>query len=135
MFNKAILIGRLTADPELKQTTAGTYLVNFRIAVDRRFKSQDGERKADFITIVCWRQQAEFVAKYFHKGDPIGVEGSIQTRDYEDRQGNKRTARRPCGLLQRRRQRLRGSGDRQRSPILTIAIINLKRRVSFHGAY
>ena len=92
MFNKAILIGRLTADPELKQTTAGTYLVNFRIAVDRRFKSQDGERKADFITIVCWRQQAEFVAKYFHKGDPIGVEGSIQTRDYEDRQGNKRTA-------------------------------------------
>ena len=86
MFNKAILIGRLTADPELKQTTAGTYLVNFRIAVDRRFKSQDGERKADFITIVCWRQQAEFVAKYFHKGDPIGVEGSIQTRDYEDRQ-------------------------------------------------
>ena len=92
MFNKAILIGRLTADPELKQTTSGTYLVNFRIAVDRRFKSQDGERKADFITIVCWRQQAEFVAKYFHKGEPIGVEGSIQTREYEDRQGNKRTA-------------------------------------------
>ena len=92
MFNKAILIGRLTADPELKQTTSGIYLVNFRIAVDRRFKSQDGERKADFITIVCWRQQAEFVAKYFHKGDPIGVEGSIQTRDYEDRQGNKRNA-------------------------------------------
>ena len=92
MFNKAILIGRLTADPELKQTPSGTYLVNFRIAVDRRFKSQDGERKADFLTIVCWRQQAEFVAKYFHKGEPIGIEGSIQTRDYEDRQGNKRTA-------------------------------------------
>jgi len=92
MFNKAILIGRLTADPELKQTPSGIYLVNFRIAVDRRFKSQDGERKADFINIVCWRQQAEFVAKYFHKGDPIGVEGSIQTRDYEDRQGNKRNA-------------------------------------------
>lgn len=92
MFNKAILIGRLTADPELKQTGSGTYVVNFQIAVDRRFKSQDGERKADFITIVCWRQQAEFVAKYFHKGDPIGIDGSIQTRNYEDRQGNKRTA-------------------------------------------
>lgn len=92
MFNKAILIGRLTADPELKQTTSGIYLVNFRIAVDRRFKSQDGERKADFIDIVCWRQQAEFVTKYFHKGDAIGIEGSIQTRNYEDRQGNKRTA-------------------------------------------
>lgn len=92
MFNKAILIGRLTADPELKQTTSGTYVVNFRIAVDRRFKSQDGERKADFLDIVCWRQQAEFVAKYFHKGDAIGIEGSIQTRNYEDRNGNKRTA-------------------------------------------
>ena len=92
MFNKAILIGRLTADPELKQTTSGIYLVNFQIAVDRRFKGQDGERKADFITIVCWRQQAEFVSKYFHKGDAIGIEGTIQTRNYEDRQGNKRTA-------------------------------------------
>lgn len=92
MFNKAILIGRLTVEPELKQTPSGTYLVNFQIAVDRRFKSQDGERKADFITIVCWRQQAEFVSKYFHKGDPIGIEGSIQTRNYDDKQGNKRTA-------------------------------------------
>ena len=92
MFNKAILIGRLTVDPELKQTTGGVYVLNFQIAVDRRFRGQDGERKADFITIVCWRQQAEFVAKYFHKGDPIGIDGNIQTRNYEDRQGNKRTA-------------------------------------------
>lgn len=92
MFNKAILIGRLTADPELKQTPSGVYLVNFRIAVDRSFKSQDGQRQADFINIVCWRQRAEFVAKYFHKGDAIGIEGSIQTRSYEDQNGNKRTA-------------------------------------------
>ena len=92
MFNKAILIGRLTADPELKQTPNGTYLVNFQIAVDRRFKGPDGERKADFITIVAWRERAEFVCKYFHKGEPIGIEGSIQTRNYEDRNGNKRTA-------------------------------------------
>ena len=92
MFNKAILIGRLTADPELKQTGTGVYVLNFQIAVDRRFRGQDGERKADFITIVCWRQQAEFVSKYFHKGDPIGIDGNIQTRNYEDKQGNKRTA-------------------------------------------
>ena len=92
MYNRVILVGRLTAEPELKQTPSGAYLVNFQIAVDRRFKSQDGERKADFITIVCWRQAAEFVCKYFHKGDPIGIEGSIQTRSYEDKQGNKRTA-------------------------------------------
>lgn len=92
MFNKAILIGRLTADPELKQTNSGTYVVNFQIAVDRRFRGPDGERKTDFITIVCWQRTAEFVAKYFHKGDPIGIDGNIQTRNYEDKQGNKRTA-------------------------------------------
>ena len=92
MFNKAILIGRLVADPELRQIPNGTYVTTFRIAVDRRFKSQDGERKADFIDIVSWRQQAEFVCRYFHKGDAIGIDGSIQTRSYEDRQGNKRTA-------------------------------------------
>ena len=90
MFNKAILIGRLTADPELKQTTSGIYLVNFQIAVDRRFKGQDGERKADFITIVCWRQQAEFVSKYFHKGDAIGIEGTMYV---PSRPGTTRTAR------------------------------------------
>lgn len=92
MYNKAILIGRLTAEPELKYTQSGTAVVSFRIAVARPYKGQDGQRQADFITIVCWRQQAEFVSKYFHKGDPIGIEGPIQTRNYEDRQGNKRTA-------------------------------------------
>ena len=93
MFNKAILIGRLTADPELKQTQSGISVSSFRIAVDRRYTSRDsGERKADFIDITTWRQQAEFVNRYFHKGDPIGIEGSIQTRNYEDRNGNKRTA-------------------------------------------
>lgn len=92
MYNKAILIGRLTAEPELKYTQSGTAVVSFRLAVDRPYKGQDGQRQADFINIVCWRQQAEFVSKHFHKGDPIGIEGSIQTRNYEDRQGNKRTA-------------------------------------------
>lgn len=92
MFNKAILIGRLTADPELKQTTSGISVCSFSIAVDRRFSGRDSERKTDFINITSWRQQAEFVCRYFHKGDAIGIEGSIQTRNYEDKNGNKRTA-------------------------------------------
>ena len=92
MFNKAILIGRLTADPELKQTPNGISVCSFSIAVDRRFSGRDSEKKTDFINITSWRQQAEFVSRYFHKGDPIGIEGSIQTRNYEDKNGNKRTA-------------------------------------------
>ena len=92
MFNKAILIGRLTADPELKQTPNGISVCSFSIAVDRRFSGRDSERKTDFINITSWRQQAEFVCRYFHKGDVIGVEGSIQTRNYEHKNGNKRTA-------------------------------------------
>lgn len=91
-MNKAILIGRLTAEPELKKTQSGNSVVSFQIAVDRRFKGQDGQRQADFITIQAWRQTAEFIAQYFHKGDPIGIEGPIQTRSYEDKHGNKRTA-------------------------------------------
>ena len=92
MYNKAILIGRLTAEPELKYTQSGTAVVSFRLAVDRPYKGQDGQRQADFITIQAWRQTAEFIAQYFHKGDPIGIEGPIQTRSYEDKHGNKRTA-------------------------------------------
>ncbi len=89
MFNKAILVGRLTADPELKATASGISVVSFTVACDRRFV-KDGERKADFINVVAWRQSAEFVCKYFTKGKPIGVEGSIQTRDYMDKNNNKR---------------------------------------------
>ena len=92
MFNKAILIGRLTADPELKQTQSGISVCSFSIAVDRRFSGRDSERKTDFINITSWRQQAEFVCRYFHKGDVIGIEGSTQTRNYEDKNGSKRTA-------------------------------------------
>lgn len=92
MFNKAILIGRLTAEPESKTTASGTTVINFTVATDRSYKSEDGERKADFLNCTAWRQQAEFICKYFHKGDPIGIEGSIQTRSYEDKDGNKRTS-------------------------------------------
>ena len=89
MYNRAILIGRLVADPEMRTTPNGINVARFRIAVDRPY-SKNAERKADFITIVAWRQQAEFVCRYFSKGKAIGVEGSIQTGDYTDRDGNKR---------------------------------------------
>lgn len=92
MYNKAILIGRLTATPELKRTQAGTSVTSFTLAVDRRFSGKDGDRKADFINCTAWRGTAEFICKHFGKGDPLGVEGSIQTRSYEDKNGNKRTA-------------------------------------------
>lgn len=92
MYNRAILIGRLTADPELKTTPSGISVTSFSIAVDRGVKPKDGEKITDFINIVAWRQTAEFLAKYFSKGKLVGIEGSIQTRNYEDKHGNKRTA-------------------------------------------
>ena len=88
MYNKAILIGRMTANPELKKTQTGSYVTSFSIACGRRY-SKDGERKADFINIVAWMHNAEFVCKYFLKGDVIGIDGSIQTRTYEDKNGIK----------------------------------------------
>lgn len=91
MYNRAVLIGRLTADPELKTTQSGVSVCSFRIAVDRAYK-KDGERSADFITIVAWRQAAEFICRYFAKGKPIGIEGSIQTREYTDKDSKKRVA-------------------------------------------
>lgn len=91
MFNIAILTGRMTADPELKTTPSGTSVCSFTIAVERRFK-QGEERQADFVNIVAWRQTAEFVSKFFAKGSMIGIEGSIQTRKYQDKNGNNRTA-------------------------------------------
>ena len=91
MFNLVVLTGRLTADPELKTTQSGISVTSFSIAVDRRYRAGE-ERQTDFINIVAWRQSAEFVAKYFKKGNMIGIEGSIQTRKYTDKNGNNRTA-------------------------------------------
>lgn len=92
MLNCAVLMGRLIAEPELKTTTNNVSVTSFRIAVDRSFVKQGEERQADFIDIVAWRQTAEFVTRYFKKGSMIAVQGSIQTRNYEDKNGNKRTA-------------------------------------------
>ncbi len=89
-LNKVILMGNLTADPELKQTPTGVSVCSFSIGVQRRFKDASGNYASDFINIVAWRQTAEFVAKYFRKGKPICVVGSLQTRNYTDQQGNKR---------------------------------------------
>ena len=90
-FNIAVLTGRLTQDPELKTTPNGVSVCSFTIAVERRYR-QGEERQADFINIVSWRSTAEFVAKNFKKGTMIGIEGAIQTRKYQDRDGNNRTA-------------------------------------------
>ena len=82
-MNKAILSGRICTDVELKKTASGVSVCSFRIAVNRRFKNAEGNYDADFIPCVAWRSNAEFISKYFKKGDPIELCGSIQTRDYE----------------------------------------------------
>lgn len=92
MFNLVVLTGRLTADPELRYTSNNIPVTSFSIAVNRRYKAGE-ESQADFINIVAWRQTAEFVTKYFKKGSMIGIEGSIQTRKYVDKDtGKNRTA-------------------------------------------
>ena len=90
MLNKIFLMGRLTRDPELRRTQSGTAVTSFSLAVDRDFKSQNGERETDFIDVVAWRATAEFVSKYFTKGRMAVVEGRLQIRDWTDRDGGKR---------------------------------------------
>lgn len=91
-LNKVILGGRLTGDPELRQTPQGIAVTSFGLAVSRRYAAKGQERPTDFINCVAWRSTAEFVSKYFHKGSPICVVGSIQSRSWVDQQGNKRYA-------------------------------------------
>lgn len=90
MINTVALMGRLTHEVELRQTPSGVSVVRFNIAVERNFQRQGEERKADFIDITAWRQTAEFVSRYFRKGSMIAIEGSIQTDNYTDKDGNKR---------------------------------------------
>ena len=92
MLNVAVLMGRLVADPELKHTPNDIPVTSFTIAVNRKFAKTSEERQTDFIDIVAWRSTAEFVSKYFKKGQMISIEGSIQTRSYQDKEGNKRKA-------------------------------------------
>lgn len=90
MLNKMILMGRLTRDPELRRTGSGTAVTSFTLAVDRDFKDQSGNKETDFIDVVAWRNTAEFVSKYFTKGRMAVVEGRLQIRDWQDKDGSKR---------------------------------------------
>lgn len=90
MLNKVILMGRLCADPDFRQTPNGTPVCRIRVAIDRRFSNkQTGERETDFVNVTCWRQSAEFVSRYFHKGSMVIVEGSLRNNDYTDQNGVK----------------------------------------------
>ena len=93
MLNHIVIMGRLVRDPELRRTGSGVAVASFRVAVDRDFAPKDGgERKADFIDCVAWRQTGEFISKYFAKGRMIVVDGRLEMRDWTDKEGNKRTS-------------------------------------------
>lgn len=92
MLNSIILMGRLTADPELRTTGTGTAVTTFSVAVDRDYQKSDAEKQTDFFNIVAWRGTAEFIARNFQKGKLIAVKGSLQSRKYTDREGSTRTA-------------------------------------------
>ena len=89
MLNRVVLMGRITQDLTLKQTQSGTATLSFTVAVERSFTKQGEERQADFISCVAWRQQAEFISKYFSKGRMIALEGNLRTRTYDDKNGSK----------------------------------------------
>lgn len=91
-MNSICLLGRLTADPELRTTQTGIAVTGFKVAVDRSYTPKGQEKQVDFIPVQAWRQTAEFVCKYFRKGQRIALTGSLQTRSYTDKEGNKRTA-------------------------------------------
>ena len=92
MMNKVFLIGNLTRDPEMRATSAGVSVCNFSIAVNRRFRNQNGQQETDFFNIVAWRQLGELCGKYLAKGRKVAISGSIQTRTYEAQDGTKRNA-------------------------------------------
>jgi single-strand DNA-binding protein len=92
MLNNVVLMGRITADPELRHTPSDVAVTTFTLAVDRSYVKTGSERQADFIDVVAWRSTADFVCKYFKKGQLIAVQGSIQTRSYQDKDGNRRKA-------------------------------------------
>lgn len=91
MLNRVVIMGRLVAEPELKTTGSGISVCSFCVAVDRNYVKQGTERQTDFINVVAWRQTAEFLCKYFGKGQLIALEGSLQSRTYQDRDGNNRS--------------------------------------------
>ena len=91
MLNRAVIMGRITANPELRQTQGGVFVLSFTVAVDSRFTNQNGEKQTNFIHCVAWRHTAEFISKFFVKGQMIAVDGSLQSRNYVDKNGNNRS--------------------------------------------
>lgn len=92
MLNTIVLVGRLTADPEIRYTASGIAQCKFSLAVERNFKNAAGEKETDFINVVAWRKLAEIIGQYVNKGNMFGVRGSLQVRKYQDKDGNNRTA-------------------------------------------
>lgn len=93
MINTVVIMGRMVRDPELRALDSGTNVTSFSVAVDRNYVDKTtNERQADFLNVVAWRYTADFICKYFHKGDMIAVSGELQSRQYTDKDGNKRTA-------------------------------------------
>lgn len=90
MINRVVLVGRITRDPEMQQTSAGVPYVRFSLAIDRPFKNQNGEKLTDFVNCIAWRSQADFMNSYVKKGNMVGVEGRIQVTSYQDQNGNNR---------------------------------------------
>ena len=90
MINSIVIMGRLTADPVLKNTSSGVEYVNFRVAVDKAYKSKEDEQQTDFINVVAWRKTAVFITQYFQKGQMIALQGTLQVRSYDDKNGNKK---------------------------------------------
>jgi len=118
MINRVVLVGRLTADPELRYTGSGVPVANFRLAVDRPFTSASGERQTDFINIVAWRQRAEFAANYLTKGRLVAVDGKLQIREWTTQDGQRRrtaevVADELRGLDRRREEGAQPAGDEE----------------------
>lgn len=120
MINTVIIMGRLTANPELRQTQSGVNVLSFTVAVDSKFANQNGERVTNFIHCVAWRHTSEFIAKYFVKGQMIAIEGNLQSRNFVDKNGNNRSVLEVlvenvsfCGSRSETGSRSNASGARQ----------------------
>lgn len=121
MINSVVLMGRLTHEPELRRTPNDIAVTSFSLAVERPYSSKDGERQTDFIDVDAWRSTAEFICKYFHKGQLVAVEGSIQTRNFTDSQGNKRKSVR---VLADRVHFAEGKRDQSAAPMQEFAPVS-----------
>ena len=112
MINRVVLVGRITSDPELRRTSTGTAVVSFTLAVDNRFQ-RDNERSADFISCIAWNNAAEVMEKYVHKGDLLGIDGRLQTRNYESNGRRVYVTEVVCENLRMLQTRNNANGDPQ----------------------